>query len=128
MSTSIFLAKLMGPMFLVMGLLLILNPSRVTSVAREFLDSDALIFLSGILTLPAGLAIVLTHNFWVADWRALITVIGWIMIAAGLTRIFIPAPLKAVGKEMLQKRWLFAAPGALMVFIGALLCQQGYLA
>ena len=46
--------------------------------AEEFLNSHALIYLAGIITLTAGLAIVLTHNVWAADWRILITVLGWL--------------------------------------------------
>jgi len=37
-----------------------------------------------------GLAIVVTHNVWTPDWRCLITLIGWIFVFAGLTRIALP--------------------------------------
>ena len=47
-------------------------------MADEFLRSRALIYLSGVLIHDGGLAIVLTHNVWVADWRVLITLLGWL--------------------------------------------------
>ena len=110
METSVLLAKLVGPMMLVMGLFVTFNPARIRRIGREFLDSDALIFLSGVITLPVGLAIVVTHNVWAADWRALITLIGWIAIFAGIARMTLPAAMKRIGEAMLEKPFMIAAP------------------
>jgi len=127
METSILLAKLVGPMMLVMGLFVTLRPERMRRIGREFLDSDALIFVSGVITLPVGLAIVVTHNVWAADWRGLITLIGWIFVVAGLARIALPDALKEFGEVMLEKPIMIAAPGALMAIIGGYLSWRGYL-
>ena len=128
MESSILLAKLVGPMMLVLGLFVTFRPERMARIGREFLDSEALIFISGVITLPVGLAIVVTHNIWTADWRGLITLIGWIFVLAGLARIALPDAMKSVGERMLEKPVLIAAPGALMAIIGAYLAWQGYLA
>ena len=76
MPTSIFLARLIGPFALALGLALLVHGAGFRVLANEFLASPALVFLSGIVTLPAGLAIVLTHNVWTADWRVVITIVG----------------------------------------------------
>ncbi len=127
METSILLAKLVGPMFLVMGLFVASNPARMRRIGREFLDSEALIFLSGVITLPVGLAIVATHNIWAADWRVILTLIGWIAILAGLARIALPDAMKKVGEAMLEKSWTTTAPALLMAALGGFLSWQGYL-
>jgi hypothetical protein len=127
METSILLAKLMGPMLLVLGLFVAFNPAQMRRIGREFLDSDALIFLSGVITLPVGLAIVVTHNVWVADWPVVITLFGWIAIAAGIARIALPGPLKRIGETMLDKTSLTTIPGVLMAMLGGYLAIQGYL-
>ena len=59
--------------------------------------SPALIFISGLFTLAAGLAIVLNHNVWTADWRVLITLLGWLGIIGGLIRILLPQQVIAIG-------------------------------
>lgn len=128
MESSILLAKLVGPMMLVLGLFVTFRPERMRRIGREFLNSEALIFISGVITLPVGLAIVVTHNVWTADWRGLITLIGWIFVLAGLARIALPDAMKSVGERMLEKPALLAAPGALMALVGAYLAWQGYLA
>lgn len=127
METSYLLAKLVGPMMLVLGLFVTFRSERMRRIGREFLDSEALIFVSGIITLPVGLAIVVTHNVWTADWRGLITLIGWIFLLAGLARIALPDALKSVGETMLEKPSMIAAPGALMAIMGGYLSWQGYL-
>ncbi len=126
MDTSIFLAKLVGPMMFVMGLLVAVNPQRMRRIGREFLDSEALIFMSGVITLPVGIAIVVVHNVWETDWRTLITLIGWIAIIAGIARMALPDVMQTLGEAMLQKTHLIAVPGALMAIIGGYLAYHGY--
>jgi hypothetical protein len=127
MQTSIFLAKLMGPMLFAMGLFVVLRRERMRRVVREFLDSEALIFLSGVITLPVGIAIVISHNVWEANWRVLITLFGWIVILAGIARLAFPDLMKMVGNTMLEKGYFTTLPGAVMAVLGAFLSYQGYL-
>jgi hypothetical protein len=127
MPTSIFLAKLMGPVFLAIGVALIVNRAAFGAMTQEFLDSYALIFLTGLITLPAGLAIVLTHNVWTADWRVLITILGWLLLIGGAVRLAAPQQAAAIGRTM------FAHPATMNIstgitgVIGVLLCYFGYI-
>ena len=127
MDTSLFLAKLIGPMMLALGFFIMINPDRIRRIGHEFLASEALILLSGILTLPVGLAMVITHNIWAPDWRVIITLFGWITVVAGFARIFLPDLLQSVGKSMLEKRSLTTIPGVVMSVVGAYLFYKGYL-
>ena len=77
MSTSVFIARLIGPVMLVIGLAVFANQRAFRELAEEFLASRALTFLSGLIIMPAGLAIVLTHNIWAVDGRVMITLFGW---------------------------------------------------
>ena len=66
MSTSVFIAWLIGPVMLVIGIALLTNQSAFRDMAEEFLASRALLFLSGLLIMPAGLALVGSAlAFWV---------------------------------------------------------------
>lgn len=128
MDSTIYLAKLIGPVMLALGLFVAFNPARVSRMGREVLASDALLLIAGVITLPAGLAIVLSHNIWVANWPVLITAMGWIMIVAGLARILLPGLMQSLGAAMLEKPIVTTIPGLLMAAIGAFLCYQGYFA
>jgi len=127
MQNSIFLAKLIGPVALVMGLVILLDPKRVRTMAREVLQGEAFIFLAGIIVLPAGLALVNTHNVWSWDWRVLITILGWLAVVGGIMRMGFGHQLKALGATMIDKRLMLAIPGGLMVLLGAVLSWVGYI-
>jgi hypothetical protein len=124
--TSIFIARLLGPFLLVMGIAVLARPERFRALAREFLDSEALIFLSGVLTLPAGLAIVNTHNVW-QGWPAIVTLFGWLMVLAGVARMTMPAALRSLGAAILDRRPAMAAQGGFVAVLGAFLAWKGYL-
>jgi len=126
MPTSLFLAKLIGPVCLVIGLALLINGAAFRALAGDFLNNPALMFLSGVITLPAGLAVVLTHNVWVADWRVLITILGWLMIVGGLARILVPQRAVAVGRTLLANPSTLHISTGGYLLIGALLCFFGY--
>ena len=97
MTTSKYIARLMGPVLLAMGLGMIVEHETMRALAQEFLTNRGLIYLSGILTLLAGLAIVNAHNLWVPDWRVIITIMGWLGIAGGLFRILLTGQVQTIG-------------------------------
>src|ERR1700694_4190948 len=100
MSTSLFLARLIGPVMLVVGLAVFANQRGFRDMSEEFLASRALMFLSGLLVMPVGLAIVLTHNIWTTDWRVLITLFGWLTTIGGALRLLAPMFVVKIGRAM----------------------------
>ena len=64
METSFFLAKLIGPVLIVIGLGLLVKQSDFREMATDFLSSRAMIFLAGLLTLE-----IATQQPWV--WPSL---------------------------------------------------------
>lgn len=127
MQTSLYLAKLMGPVLTVIGLFIVLRPERMRQIGREFLVSNALIFMSGIITLPIGIAIVISHNVWDSDWRVLITLFGWITVLAGIARLMLPDRIKLAGVSLLEKPKRIIIPGVVLIALGAFLTYKGYL-
>jgi len=126
MTQSPFLAQLIGLSFLVLGLSITLAPNRIRKIGQEFMDSDALIFTSGILALVAGLAIVLNHNIWRFDWQGVITLIGWIATLAGISRLIAGNMMKPIGTAMLDRPILIRIPGLFMVLLGGWLAYVGF--
>jgi hypothetical protein len=127
MQSSIFLARLIGPVMLVIGLAVFANPRGFREMAEEFMESRALMFLGGLITMPAGLAIVLTHNVWTADWRVLITIFGWLNTIGGALRLFGPLFVVKVGHAMLRHPHFTSIAAAIWVVLGLLFCFFGYL-
>jgi hypothetical protein len=126
MHKSIFLARLIGPVLLAIGIGVLLNAPVFRVMVGQFLHSYALIFVSGLLTLTAGLAIVLTHNVWEGDWRVVITILGWLGVIGGLFRIIVPQEVAAIGTGMIAHGIAPMVGGFVMLVAGGVLSYYGY--
>src|ERR1700687_2329091 len=127
MSNSLFLARLIGPVMLVIGLAVFANPRGFRGMSEEFLASRSLMFLGGLIIMPVGLAIVLTHNVWTADWRVLITVFGWLCAIGGAVRLFGPLFVVKAGHAVLNWPHFTSVAAAIWAVLGLLFCFFGYL-
>jgi hypothetical protein len=126
MLTSIFIAKLMGPILFVVGISILINEKSTRAMAKEVLGSHALIYIFGIVDLLLGLVLVTVHNVWVADWRVIITVIGWLSIVRGLVRILFAPRIIKIAPKLLRKQGMFMGIAIVMLIVGAVLSFYGY--
>jgi hypothetical protein len=126
MGNSVFLARLIGPLMLAIGIGIFVNGAIYRMLADEFLRSRALIYLSGLLTMTAGLALILTHNVWRPDWPVIITILGWLAAIGGAVRIIAPQGTERVGRQMLKHKHGLTIAGAVWLAVGAVLCFFGY--
>jgi uncharacterized protein YjeT (DUF2065 family) len=126
METSILIARLIAPIMVLTGLVLLFNPKAMQETAREFLASRALIYIGGFLALLGGLAIINTHNLWVAGWPVIITIFGWLAIVGGIVRMAFPALTRSIGEAMLEREILWRVSGGLQLALGAYLMVMGY--
>ena len=127
MDTSLFLAKLIGPMLITFSAAMLINQDNMRDMAADFLQHRGLIFLAGLLTLLAGLSIVLTHNVWVAGWPVVITILGWLAVIGGVFRVVFPDSVRSIGGAMLEKKGMFTVSGVVTGLLGAWLCYVGYI-
>ncbi len=125
MQTSLFIAKLVGPMLVITGLIGLINPGHIKTVGEDFLKSPALIFIAGAMAFVAGLAVINTHSVW-SGWPLIITVLGWLMLAAGVIRMGFPGLVTSMGETMLAHEVAMRVIGALQVALGAFLALKGY--
>jgi len=126
MPTSTYLAKLIGPVLLIMGAGMLADPRGYRIMAQEFLASRALIFIAGLLAFLPGLAIVLAHNVWVADWRLIITLFGWLALIGGTIRLVLPREVGALGNRLLAHPQSLLLGGVVVAALGAILSYVGY--
>lgn len=127
MDASIFIARLLGPVFIIVGLGLILNRDEYRAVAEDVIRSRALLYLFGAIALLGGLAIVLTHNVWVWGWPLIVTLIGWLMVVRGAARILLPQQVGDLGSWLLTTVPQILPLSAIVVIVlGAILSWAGY--
>jgi drug/metabolite transporter (DMT)-like permease len=122
------IARLLGPVFSVIGIGMLANGVIYHEMAGQFLSVYPLIYFSGILALLAGLAILNAHNAWTRDWRSLITALGWIMTAVGTFRILAPQFVTYVGRAIGPDTGFFAGAGIVLLALGGFITFKGYAA
>ncbi len=126
MQRSLYLARLIGPVLVVIGLGALVNAAIYRAMAGEMLNSIAFIYIAGLFSLIAGLALVLAHNAWVAGWPVIITVLGWLGIVGGTFRIIAPQQVATIGFNIISHPLLPMISGGIVLAIGAVLSYFGY--
>ncbi|OWV96124.1 hypothetical protein ATY81_27845 [Rhizobium sp. R72] len=127
MERSLFLARLMGPAFVAVALGMLLNLGLYETIIKEGLHAGILLYLSGFLSLLAGLALVNLHNTWQMDWRLVITVLGWLMTIGGTMRIVLPQVAITVGSVIYGDRASVIVAALATGALGTFLSFKGYL-
>lgn len=115
MTDSRQLARLIGPAMVAVAATEALNWSMFAQQIAP------IVYLNGAILFVAGLALVNAHNRWVLNWPVLITITGWVLVAAGLYRMIAPE-----GPQAPQHPSSYAMLAALGG-VGALLSFKGYL-
>ncbi|WP_208245201.1 hypothetical protein WGT02_36865 (plasmid) [Rhizobium sp. T1470] len=126
MDRSLFLARLVGPTFVAVALGMLINLGMYESMIVEGLRAGILLYLSGLLSLLAGLAIVNLHNRWKMEWRVIITVLGWLMTVGGVIRIVLPQVAIAVGSMICSGAASTIVVALIAGTLGAFLSFKGY--
>jgi hypothetical protein len=126
MVTSTYLARLIGPALAVVGLAMLLHPGQYLAVVADMLRSPALLYLASAIGLLAGLALVLAHNVWTADWRVLLTLLGWISIVDSASWLLLRDAVERLWSPLIGSPQLPLWGGALTLLLGAVLSYFGY--
>ncbi len=80
-----FIGRLLGLYCLIVSLVMATHKQNLIGIENTLVHNPALLYILGILTLVAGLAIVLGHNVWSGGaLRVTVTALGWVALAKGV--------------------------------------------
>lgn len=125
MELSLFLAQLLGAIYVSVGLGILNNQKRYKALMDEMMDSASFLYFGGILALCFGFSVVTFHNVWVQDWPVLITILGWLALIKGVLLIICPQVILDFSKGML-KNLQYVGLGTLL--FGLVLAYYGFVA
>jgi hypothetical protein len=125
MQPAVLIARLIGPLFIAIGLGILLNGAFYTALLLEAVHSPTLIYFSGLMTLVAGLAILNVHRTW-SGWPVLVTIIGWLFVIGGLVRIVLPATTATLVTDIYSKPITLLVVAVIVLVVGAYLSFEGY--
>lgn len=118
MDCILWLARILGPYYIIMGLWMFLRPDDVQKMWNSVKNTPPMIYFGAALQLLIGLTILSTYHGWTFGLPVIITIIGYLIVAKGIMALFVPEKLVTYSEK------LMAYPKALSscaLVIGALL-------
>lgn len=116
METSIFLARVIGLVGIISTTAVVLRYKESLAFDKEAVKSPLLLYISGFIFLILGALIVVSHSIWVFDWRITITVLGWLVLLKGISRIFFPnAVRRMIEKKKNNRKFILGEVVALLI-------------
>ena len=80
MQPAVFIARLVGPLFVVIGIGILLNePIYAGMIVRGGAQPDADLLVRTAGAAPPASPCSTCYRAWTADWRVIITILGWLM-------------------------------------------------
>lgn len=126
MEDVMFIASILGPLFVVMGLSLLMYMKAWEKVVAAFQKDHYSMMPIAILNLLLGLWIVNTYSVWDSSVYVLVTFTGWAALVKGVFYMLAPGDwTKTMMKTFNMKAW-FIIGGLFMVVAGGLLSHAVY--
>jgi len=123
-----FLSRLIGLYCILIALSMITHRQAIVETVKALLYEPTMMFMLGVITLGAGLAMVLAHNIWSGGALAVIvTLVGWSTLIKGLLFLFLP-PHVGMGFFLRELHFdqLFYLYMAIPLVLGIYLTYSGF--
>jgi hypothetical protein len=117
------LAVLMGSALVIVGITLF-NKSYINAVMTDLANSKGLLWITGFITFVMGMVIVALYNIWSADWRVLVTLLGWLTVIKGAVIMLLPSSMMLLYRKYLSNH-LLTYSGIYALVLGGLLLFLG---
>jgi uncharacterized protein YjeT (DUF2065 family) len=126
MQNAVFIAKVLGPVYLIVGLGALLNPEHMKSMMRALASNPAFIYMSGVMALAIGTLMLRFYHDWTWGWPILVTALGWGSVLKGASRLLAPAWSEASLKSYADSGKTVPVAAAASLLVGAVLTAGGY--
>jgi hypothetical protein len=126
MATSKSIAALVGPTLVAVAGAILLNLGPWPTLVDIGLHDPPLVFVAGFPLFVAGLAIVRAHNRWGGGWPVVVTLVGWLALIGGLSRILFLTRGASLIVRADKTPGFLPVVAIVILAIGAFLSFKGY--
>jgi len=122
---TVFISRMLGLYCLIASLIMFAQKSAMVEMENTLVHSPAMLFIAGIITLVAGLAIVVGHNVWSGGAAPVtVTLLGWISLIKG---VLLLSPGTTSGFwDSLHYQQLYYVYASISFVLGAYLTYAGF--
>jgi hypothetical protein len=125
---TLFLSRLIGLYCILIALSMITRGQATVETVTALLQNSAMTLILGVITLAAGLAMVLAHNIWSGGALVVVvTLVGWMALIKSLFFLFLPHEMEAgLFLGQLHYEQFFYLYGAFSFVLGVYLTHGGF--
>lgn len=109
MELSLFLAKVFGLYLIIVSVAVWLRRKDLREFAVSFAQDKVHLYLSGVIFLLLGLALVVSHNVWDTAWQSVISILGWMTLVKAGIRIFFTNKIGTIAQKTVGSKWYWLA-------------------
>ena len=126
MASTMFLAKLLGSFFLVVGIALFSKKDALLKEFVPFAENTVAMFYAGALAFLAGISMVLHHNSWENGMESLISLFGWIALIKGASLMILPNNIFVDLVKSFNKPVYYHLKAMALILLGAYFAFYGF--
>jgi hypothetical protein len=124
---TLFLSKLIGLYCILIGLSTMTRGQATVESVTALLQNSAMTLILGVITLAAGLAMVLAHNIWSGGALVVVTLVGWMALIKSLFFLFLPPEMETgLFLQQLHYQQFFYLYSAISLVLGVYLTYGGF--
>jgi len=125
---TLFLSKLIGLYCILIALSMMTRRQATVETVTVLLQNPSMTLILGIITLAAGLAMVLAHNIWSGGALVVVvTLVGWMALIKSLFFLFLPPEMEAgVFLRQIHYQQFFYLYAAISFVLGIYLTYGGF--
>lgn len=126
LSTAEIIGRIVGPLYVVVGLGMLINPTAYRRMGEGFMESPALTYLGGATALGFGLLVLAVHYDWSGLFPGVITLLAWIAVFKGALLLLMPDAMRRTWAPVITSIAGLRAGGVFALVLGAYLAAKGY--
>jgi len=125
---TLFLSRLIGLYCILVALSMMTRRQATVETVTALLQNPSMMLILGVITLAAGLAMVLAHNIWSGGTLVVVvTLVGWMALVKSLFFLFLPPEMETrLFLQQLHYQQLFYLYGAISLALGLYLTYGGF--
>ena len=97
--------------------------TRYLGKVIEMTEDRAFVISTGYVTLLMGLVTVILHNVWVANWKVVITILGWSTLIKGIMKIGFPEHIHKQAQRFKKKQMVSTI---ILIILGVWLLRMSF--
>ena len=127
MENAYMLAAILGPIYVIMGLAILIYPTTFAKLMKGYADNHFNLFALMIFNLFLGMVIVHMYNSWELNVYILVTISGWGALLKGALYMLLPGSTTKAMMKSVANSGMMVFSGLVVLVMGGLLSYHSYM-